>query len=827
MSDTNDKKPYSGPADWQSQAAKPQEGQAYGHASEDPLVELDRIVSGGQVDQSADFSTGTPSRNDDLRALEQELLRELRGEQAPLVQPTSPAAAPVVSAAEPLAPTPQAPEQPATQLLPMTFGQGGLSQPQEPAPQAAAPQAPQVQVSDFGQEAPSAPPVQNDPWADFSLSNDTPSDPAVEPQAQSGSYGQLSRGADTSGQMSAYSQPQDSAAAPVGPMASYSPAAPEPAYSPAPDVSAPSGAGAGLDPVSPDPLSSPSWTSAPVAEKPAEPAPSVSAYEPAAYQPQSPAPEPAPSYEPAVAPTPAYEPVAPQPSAPAVDPMAGYSPAGPSAAPASSESYVPVSSAPQGQADDPYAAFNQEPVAPQPSAPAVDPMAGYQPAMPSSDSHQSYTAPAVNVTGQAEPPAGYDASAYAASSYDNSGDVPPMASGPHGSYSDPQVAQAAAEAMPYLSEDGTASYHTEAQDVSPAQEAPAKSKKGLVVAAATLGIVVVGGLIAWGFGGSDDTGGETPVLIANSDPVKEAPQDPGGKVIPHQNKEVYDRIDGTSSDEGPGNLMPATEKPLAMTADGKNPRVISLSGGETSVPQSSSDGGASSANRSVASPKKVRTVIVRPDGTIVKSSDASSSAPSSTLSSVDQQMLASTPSEQAMSQTLDNGVGTASPAIAGQAGDETVQTSTLPKPKPAGLAAQQAANTVSNQIQQAVAPVVQAPRPANNTRQPLSLLPPANNSQARAPAQPAAPAQTANRGGYTVQVTSQRTPEQARASYANIQSRLSSVLGGYQPDIKRADLGAKGVYYRVRVGSFADRGGATNFCQSIKAAGGDCLVARQ
>ena len=54
----------------------------------------------------------------------------------------------------------------------------------------------------------------------------------------------------------------------------------------------------------------------------------------------------------------------------------------------------------------------------------------------------------------------------------------------------------------------------------------------------------------------------------------------------------------------------------------------------------------------------------------------------------------------------------------------------------------------------------------------------------------------------TVQVTSQRTPEQARASYANIQSQLFSVLGGYQPDIKEANLGDRGIYYRVRVGLF-------------------------
>ena len=147
----------------------------------------------------------------------------------------------------------------------------------------------------------------------------------------------------------------------------------------------------------------------------------------------------------------------------------------------------------------------------------------------------------------------------------------------------------------------------------------------------------------------------------------------------------------------------------------------------------------------------------------------------------------------------------------------------LPKSKPAELAALQAANQSS-----APQPAPVAPAPQPSSQAPLVLTP---TAPAAAPASNPVPPQSiaapSGNGGYTVQVTSQRTPEQARASYANIQAQLSSVLAGYQPDIKQADLGARGIYYRVRVGSFADQGGAINFCNRIKAAGGDCLVARQ
>ncbi|MCV6577405.1 MAG: SPOR domain-containing protein, partial [Cohaesibacter sp.] len=541
-------------------------------------------------------------------------------------------------------------------------------------------------------------------------------------------------------------------------------------------------------------------------------------------------------------------------------------PASPAPAP-SVDSYIPASSAQDGQnVDDPYAAFNQVTTGSSPAAPVVDPMAGYHPAAsqpniggPSASAPVGH-APSVTVSGQSDAPAYDSPSSYqdggyqgheVQSGYGQDGlysgapgvplsNGPHMSSGPHGTYSDPAVSQAAAESMPYLAEEGAVPYQQAQamhEDNLLSEPAAGKSRKGLLAAGVVLGLAVLGGVAVWGLAGSGSENGESPVLVANTDPVKEAPDDPGGKVIPHQNKEVYDRIDGTSSDEGPNNLMPATEKPLALGEDGKSPRVISLSGGETSVPQQSADGGASS-DRSIVAPKKVRTVIVRPDGTIVKSSEGSANAANG-IGSVDQQMMAATPSEQAMGQSLDTvpGGGSDQTAVLGGNAAQTVgdgvTTSILPKRKPGGLINQQ--TSVASVQQPAVNSVAAAPatpvvtqtptsRPAGN--QPLSLLPPSNEQTNRTVQAPVVN-RSGGSGGFTVQVSSQRTPEQARSSYSSIQSRVASVLGGYQPDIKRADLGSKGVFYRVRVGSFADRSGAIALCESIKAAGADCLVARQ
>ena len=75
-----------------------------------------------------------------------------------------------------------------------------------------------------------------------------------------------------------------------------------------------------------------------------------------------------------------------------------------------------------------------------------------------------------------------------------------------------------------------------------------------------------------------------------------------------------------------------------------------------------------------------------------------------------------------------------------------------------------------------------------------------------------------------MQISSQRSMEQAQSTYADIQRRYPSVLGNLNPIIQEADLGTKGVYYRVRVGPWASRDQAIQVCESLKTAGGNCFV---
>ena len=59
-----------------------------------------------------------------------------------------------------------------------------------------------------------------------------------------------------------------------------------------------------------------------------------------------------------------------------------------------------------------------------------------------------------------------------------------------------------------------------------------------------------------------------------------------------------------------------------------------------------------------------------------------------------------------------------------------------------------------------------------------------------------------------------------------ITESFPAVLGKLDPQIQQADLGAKGIFYRVRVGPWAARKEAVEVCESLKAAGGNCFVAK-
>jgi hypothetical protein len=106
---------------------------------------------------------------------------------------------------------------------------------------------------------------------------------------------------------------------------------------------------------------------------------------------------------------------------------------------------------------------------------------------------------------------------------------------------------------------------------------------------------------------------------------------------------------------------------------------------------------------------------------------------------------------------------------------------------------------------------------------PMGIAPQSDPSSRTKTAARTSPAQAAG-GAYVVQVSAQKTEDEARQSYQVLQQKYPSVLSGREPIIRRAELGQSGTWYRVHVGSFATSEQASALCNSLKDAGGQCIV---
>ena len=79
-------------------------------------------------------------------------------------------------------------------------------------------------------------------------------------------------------------------------------------------------------------------------------------------------------------------------------------------------------------------------------------------------------------------------------------------------------------------------------------------------------------------------------------------------------------------------------------------------------------------------------------------------------------------------------------------------------------------------------------------------------------------------GRFVAQVAALQSQDAVQAAWARLASRAPALFAAARLDVERADLGQRGVYYRVRAGYFADRENVGRFCDRIKAMGQDCIA---
>jgi hypothetical protein len=311
------------------------------------------------------------------------------------------------------------------------------------------------------------------------------------------------------------------------------------------------------------------------------------------------------------------------------------------------------------------------------------------------------------------------------------------------------------------------------------EEAEATTRRGpraIVVVGALIGAIVLGGGLAYAYkamtnGGRD---GKLPILRADSAPTKAQPTEPGGKQMAHTDKKFLNRLD---EERGAARPVPVSINPPAPERE-------------------DADG-----------PRRVPTIVVNRDGTIGSSSTSPAPPPPSGVPGL-----------------LVDGLTPRMPPP---------QRDAAPPPPPPQQRAQPieppAPAVVPRRIASAPPAAVIEPPPAAIAPPPPRAEPearravptPATRQSARTPppAPAAAPSTAAPSSGYVAVLASRQSHMDALKSMADIQQKHPGILQGKAADVREANLGEKGVWYRVVVGPPGSRETANSVCGRLKSEG--------
>jgi SPOR domain len=312
-----------------------------------------------------------------------------------------------------------------------------------------------------------------------------------------------------------------------------------------------------------------------------------------------------------------------------------------------------------------------------------------------------------------------------------------------------------------------------------------KRRGGMFTVAVVLALAVVGTGAAFAYRTYVGTprSGEPPIIRADAGPTKIMPAPSDGSA------KVPDRM---SAGDGSEKIVPREEAPVDVNARSgqAGPRVV--------FPPLNQNG----------NPPSVASVA--PSGSALASAAGNGTLPNNEARKI-----------KTFSVHGDQPDGAAAPV-----------TSAPPAPPPPAKPAQGARtaapspttprNPPSSANASATGPLSLAPQGS----EPPPAAEPRTRVAASTPTQTEPSAAVTGSGGYMVQVSSQKNEADAQASYRALQGKFPAVLGSRAPVIKRADLGDKGVYYRAMVGPFGTPDEASQFCGSLKTAGGQCVVQR-
>ncbi len=303
--------------------------------------------------------------------------------------------------------------------------------------------------------------------------------------------------------------------------------------------------------------------------------------------------------------------------------------------------------------------------------------------------------------------------------------------------------------------------------------APVVNVKRLLLLIGLLVLAVVVGIAVNRWQSEEVPPGEIPTIEAEGE-IKKIPDDPGGLDVPHQDVQVFQQLEKVQAAEGGvEHLLPPPETP-APTAQ---------------APQTFEEKVIGEAANAVAPP-----------------------APEKKAEPLPSPITAVEPPKAA-----DQNVKAAPvPAVAPAPVKTETPVKAAPTPAPVKKAAPKPKSVDETKAEQAMA------------RLPKELftggeIPSATKAEVKQ--EPAAPAVSSSGKTARAQLASLPDEGAAQAMAAKLQAKYADVLGGLSLGVVRADLGAKGIYYRIMSDPVAEAK-AKAICAEMSARKAACLVAK-
>jgi hypothetical protein len=322
---------------------------------------------------------------------------------------------------------------------------------------------------------------------------------------------------------------------------------------------------------------------------------------------------------------------------------------------------------------------------------------------------------------------------------------------------------------------------------------------------------------------------QPPVIKADTGPTKVAPQNPGGVEVPDQNKQIYER---GMQDAKAAKIVGGDEQPVdvAQTTRADAPADASAAQQTSTGVAMPKPAATQPAIPGLGPPRVVKTVPVRPDGSVA---DGSQAAPARTMAMVPPPPPMAIPGMTTGALPQDSAAGQAklppapTPPVSTALGTppkpkavptETITATTAAPPALNTPAPKPSATAQNTPVAKPAAPVQSTPPAPAPARQQVA------STQPVAPVDSTATAAAAGAGGFAVQLAAPASEQEAKDTLSRLQKRFVNELGTYKLGVRRADVGDRTVY-RVRVSNLT-REDANVLCTKLQAAGGVCFIAK-